>query len=72
MGHVKITIHSLYWDILLYCDNNTAYPFFPIVSFIKSPVGHIDIAKAEININDARVNILNIYHKIETFAECFS
>ena len=48
--HIKITIQSLYCHPLPYCDHNTDSPFFSIISFITLPYGHINIAKAEINI----------------------
>ena len=37
IGHIKITIHSLYWDIIPYCDNNTASPLFFLLFLYKAP-----------------------------------
>ena len=48
--HIKITIQSLYCSPLQYCDHNTEYLFFFIISLIILPYAHIDIAKAEIDI----------------------
>ena len=41
IGHIKITIHSLYWDIVPYCDNNTASPLFFLLFLLQSSPMHI-------------------------------
>ena len=61
IDHTKITIYSLYWNILPYCDDNTPPPYFPIISLIF---------KAEIKINDAWDCILNIYHRRKLVVLC--
>ena len=48
--HIKITIQSLYCHPMPYCGHNTDSSFLFYYAFISLPYGHINIAKAEINI----------------------
>ena len=50
--HIKITIQSLYCNPLPYCDHNTDSPLLFYYCFRILPYGQIDIAKAEIDMND--------------------
>ena len=47
--HIKITIQFLYCKPLPYCDHNTNSLFFFIIASTTLLDGHIDIAKAKIN-----------------------
>ena len=67
--HIKVTIQSLYCNPLPYCDHNTEYLFFFIISLIILLYAHIDIAKAEIDIYESYSNILNIYHMDKKFTD---
>ena len=59
--HIKITIQSLYCNPLPYCDHNTDSPFLLYHFFKALPYGHIDIAKADIDIYKYYSYILDIY-----------